>query len=168
MMTNTRVDDAERGEALIRLVRLHTRDGQYARLMYGMVNDDLPPDAVRRVARAIATYGTARPYTAVVELSGVTGHHWSRLRAKIIGFGIADPMTLPTLHALLDVTEAMVVEVLSHDKNAKRKVDEFYDAVYAPERADLARAGSGWRPPPAGFSDDDIAEVAASSVAEMI
>lgn len=136
--------------------------GGIPELMRGMVEGRYPDDMLGQVSRAIATMGTARSYTAVVSLANLAGHHWRALRNKLMCSGIADPMALPTMHAVLDVIETMAVEAtVDGTPKGKRKLEEFYDAIYRPERR--AKKGGpvddGWRPPPAGFSEEDIAEV---------
>lgn len=151
-------DARDQMDHLTRFVQLHTGEGEYDRLMWEMVTDAAPADVVQRVARAIATTDTARPYLAVSSLAGVTGRHWFAIRARIIGYGIADPMGLPSMHTLLDVTEAMIVESINagDPKKAKRELTSFYDKLYAPERTDTRSInGSGYKPKPAGFDDDD-------------
>ena len=104
------------GEA--QLEHLHTFVGDHMapetggipELMRGMVEGHYPDDMLGLVSRALATMGTARSYTAVVSLANLAGHHWRAVRNKLLCGGIADPMTLPTMHPLLDVIEAMAVE----------------------------------------------------------
>lgn len=48
-------------EHLVRFLRGHLADGEYERLMRGMMTDELPEDTVALVVEAIATWGTARP-----------------------------------------------------------------------------------------------------------
>jgi hypothetical protein len=134
-------------------------------LLVDLVTGTVPADAVHRVARAIATWGTARPYVAVGTLAVITAHHWRTVRARCADNGISDPLvSFSSMHALLDVTERIVLESLAHSgegkdahKQAKRNIDEFLDRMYAPE-LDAATAinEDGYAPVPAGFDEDSM------------
>lgn len=90
----------------------------------------------------------------------MTAHHWRAIRARITSTGIANPLTLPSLHALLDQTENLVGA--SYETADERT--RFMDRLYAPEIGkDLNDAG--YKPKPSGFDDD--AEVEASFDAFM-
>jgi hypothetical protein len=94
--------------------------------------------------------GHLAPYVAVITLSVLTAHHWRAIRARIINAGIADPLSLTSLHALCDVTETAILE--NADSEATTK---FYDKLYAPEIGkDLNDAG--YKPKPSGFDDDEV------------
>lgn len=60
---------------------------------------------------------------------------------------------LPTLHALLDATEAAVLESMEEKKDREK----YMDAMYRP-KLELAPglAGAGYKPKPAGFDDDEV------------
>lgn len=57
------------------------------------------------------------------------------------------------MHVLLDTTEAAVLESMDEKKDRER----YLDAMYRP-KLELAPglAGSGYKPKPAGFDDDDV------------
>lgn len=78
----------------------------------------------------------------------LTAHNWRTIRANIISLGIDDPLSLTSLHALLDVTEKAVIE----SKNARER-ETFIDSLYRPTELDLRRAGTGEIVAPAGFED---------------
>lgn len=74
--------------------------------------------------------------------------------------GIADPMSLPTMHAILDVAEAMAVEQTAHaekkPENAKAAVARLFDRLYRPDVPEVKKInGDGYRPPPPGFSAEE-------------
>lgn len=120
-----------------------------------MMSERLPEDTLGRVARAVATCGTARPYVAVSTLAAITAQHWRTIRAHLINHGIINPMNLPSLHALLDVTEHMAVEAIQEKTPAetKRKRDKFYDQLYGPE-FDAPVNDAVYKP--AGISDTEM------------
>lgn len=64
-------------------------------------------------------------------------------------------MQMSSLHALLDATEAIVIESYYVGKDPKKgdiERDRFYDALYKPTPKAIA-ANDGYKPPPAGFED---------------
>ncbi|WAB09211.1 hypothetical protein SEA_LITTLEMUNCHKIN_35 [Gordonia phage LittleMunchkin] len=89
----------------------------------------------------------------MITLAAITSTHWRTLRAKAATGGIPRPLEqLPHLHALLDLTEAAVMESFS-GKDAERERKTFLDKLYAPERGKQV-SGTGHRPAPAGFDED--------------
>lgn len=60
---NAKVNDATRMGHLNLFIQNHLAPGEYEALLARMIDpdNDLPPDAVLRVSREIATAGTARP-----------------------------------------------------------------------------------------------------------
>lgn len=144
----------ERTDHLIQFVSMHLTPDSLEQLYLDMMLSKAPAEGVETVARAIATWGTARPYVAVVTLAVMTGHHWRTLRQKLLAGGIADPMTLPSMHVLLDHTEAVVTEALSHGEDAKAELDSFNRSLYGPTPDALRLNGPDYVP--AGFSDEDV------------
>jgi len=61
MSANAKIDVAAKAGYLNLFLQNHLADGEYARLVEGMVEGRYPDDAVVRVTRALATQGTARP-----------------------------------------------------------------------------------------------------------
>jgi hypothetical protein len=167
MATTSTVPVAQQTLHFTTFVVEHVDADDYEQLCLQMAHGDIVEDAVRRIGRAIATWGTARPYSAVSTLCLFTGSSWRSLRRQITLAGIADPMTLPSLHALLDITEEVVVDGIFRSENAEDKapskgelaVRAFYDRIYAPEPADpldadLAVAAAV----PAGFETPEDVE----------
>ena len=144
----------ERTDHLIAFVARHLGPGELERLYFEMMMDSAPADGIEAVARAVATWGTARPYVAVVTLSVMTGHHWRTLRQKLLAAGVTDPLAIPSLHALLDHTEAVVAEALSQGQDARSELDSFNRSLYGPTAEALRLNGPDYVPP--GFSDEDI------------
>ena len=144
----------------------HLDKGEYARLVTEMMMDEYEADDVmQRVSRALATWGTARPHAAVITLSLYTGHNWRMVRHKLLLAGIDQPMALPSLHAVLDVTEEIIVEALAHTNSERegpptegeRAVKKFYDSIYRPDPDDFGDFED--RPiVPSGFEDPDMIE----------
>ncbi|QGH80044.1 hypothetical protein SEA_NHAGOS_33 [Gordonia phage NHagos] len=90
----------------------------------------------------------------MITLSAITAEHWRTLRARCASHGLARPLEqLPSLHALLDVTEMAVMESFQ-GKDPEKDRKAFLDKLYAPEPAARRAAGTGHKPAPAGFDED--------------
>lgn len=138
----------------------HLHDGQHAfsDLLRGIVDGDYPGDIIQRTLQAVATIDTSRSFTAVLGLVMVAGHHWRTIRSRLTLAGITDPMRLPSMHVVLDVAESIAVESMADGTDDGRKrVEKFLDTLYRPEVRETS--GTGWRPPPSGFTAEQIAEV---------
>lgn len=155
LSSNHRIGDVAQSDSIHQFVHDHVAEDEMVRIMLGMLDDEMPSDAVLQLARAIATWGTARPYRAVITLAGMTGHHWRTLRFKMITHGIADPMVLPSLHALLDFTEGVVLESMSTGNENKDQAarSSFFDKLYVP---DAPAADPDQMPKPSGFSPHEV------------
>lgn len=116
--------------------------------------------------------GHAPPYVAVISLCAVTATHWRLLRAKYHSYGIADPMAaLPSLHALLDDTEQLVLESLTaaDPKRAEQERDQFFDKLYAPDSTEAKELnGERYEAVPAGFEDRKQVEAEFNAFAQMM
>ncbi|AWN04239.1 hypothetical protein FDJ57_gp38 [Gordonia phage Sour] len=89
----------------------------------------------------------------MITLAAITATHWRTLRGRLISYGVTRPLEdLGSLHALLDTTEAAVMESFS-GKDAERERKNFIDKLYAPE-PQKTLAGTGHKPAPAGFDED--------------
>jgi len=58
---NSKIEATSRVDYLVLFVRNHLDDGELERIYHGMITGDTPADSVERIARAVATWGTARP-----------------------------------------------------------------------------------------------------------
>lgn len=89
----------------------------------------------------------------------MAAHHWRPLRTKMLLAGITDPMLLPSMHILLDLTESALCESLSASgtdaRDSKEKVAEFMDRLYEPEIDPMLKA-KGYKATPSGFSDEEM------------
>lgn len=150
MAANSSLTDNERSDYLVRFVRDHLHTDELERVYVAMMNDEAPSNSVDLIARAITTWGTARPYLAVVTLAVMTAHHWRTIRLKLVQSGVHDPMALTTMHILLDATEAAVLEAMSGERDSEMKRTLFIDRLYSP-LGDPATSSQ----PPRGFTDDD-------------
>lgn len=114
--------------------------------------------------------GHGPPYVAVITLSAVTAYHWRSLRYRLASNGILDPMMLPTLHALLDFTEAQALEGAGNTGDPKKDArarQQFYDKLYAPESIEAKGInGAGYKPTPTGFDDPDDIEASFDAFAK--
>lgn len=169
MSANRKIDAKEQFSHFTRFIIDHLAKGEYERILDEMVTDtegELPEDVMQRVARTIATYGTARPYAAVTTLALFTGHNWRTVRHKLTLAGVSNPMGLPSLHALLDVTEQIVVEALYRSGDEREgppskgemKVANFYNSIYIPDVDDDEIELDETPFVPAGFEDPDEME----------
>lgn len=61
MSSNAKIDAVAQNGYLTLFVQNHLDDGEHERILYEMMTGDLPADSIGRIARAIATWGTARP-----------------------------------------------------------------------------------------------------------
>ena len=61
MAANSKAGTAVQAEHLARFVNEHLDEGEFERLLFGMMMGEMPDDTVARTARAISTWGTPRP-----------------------------------------------------------------------------------------------------------
>lgn len=102
--------------------------------------------------------GHCPPYIAVITLSVMTAHHWRVIRTKLIQAGIADPMSLTSLHVVLDTTEAAILEgfAMSRAKDAEMKQSLFLDKLYSPTADQFGINDEDYDATPKGFASEDI------------
>jgi hypothetical protein len=169
MSVNRKALPETRGSYQQLFVADHLADTRFVELLVDMLEGRAPDDALFLLCRGIATWGTSRPYTAVITLAAITAHHWRTVRNHLITHGVSDPMGLPSLHALLDVTESMVIDSIQEAKPeaTKRKRQEFYDRLYAPEKLPTRTAKPLPTARPDGFDDEEV-EASFDSFARMI
>lgn len=150
---------------LVRFLDDHLAAGEYERLNLAMLDpdSDLPVDTIGRVARAVARWGTGRTFAAVLTLSLSAAMVWRDLRTRMRGYGIADPMLLPSMHALLDEVEKMwressVTGNEAKDRAALRDLNKMlYWTGRTEEEIAAAEAAADDDTPPAWFgSTDDV------------
>lgn len=147
MSANSGVASPDRAAYLVRFASEHLGEGELERVYVEMMMESFPADAVERVVRAVATWGTARPYGAVVNLAVATGHHWRVVRQKLLLAGVVDPFAVRSMHAVLDVTEHLIVESISSGKDPDREYRSLNARLYGPD---------GTEDVPHGFSPDDM------------
>lgn len=61
MSANAKIETGAKAGYLNLFLQNHLADGEYLRMVEGMIEGRYPDDAVVRVTRALATQGTARP-----------------------------------------------------------------------------------------------------------
>jgi hypothetical protein len=61
MAANAQIDVESRTDYLVLFVRNHLGEGELERIYHDMITGDTPADSIERIARAVATWGTARP-----------------------------------------------------------------------------------------------------------
>lgn len=104
--------------------------------------------------------GNRPPYRAVSELAALTATHWRAVRLRLLNAGVTDPMGLPTMHRLLDVTEQAVTAAMDGD-TAERFRAELYPPAPPPPRPARHRRPDPTDPPPLpppGFSEAEMRE----------
>lgn len=58
---NSKIEERSRIDYLVLFVKNHLDSGELERIYVEMITGDIPPDSIERIARAVATWGTARP-----------------------------------------------------------------------------------------------------------
>ncbi|SLE68114.1 Uncharacterised protein [Mycobacteroides abscessus subsp. massiliense] len=61
MSVNAKIDVVDKQGYLTLFLQNHLESGEHERILVTMMGGELPADSMGRVARAIATWGTARP-----------------------------------------------------------------------------------------------------------
>lgn len=61
MAANAKIELTSRADYLVLFVRNHLAPGELERTYVEMITGSHPPDTIERIARAVATWGTARP-----------------------------------------------------------------------------------------------------------
>lgn len=142
-------------------VRNHIEPHDHERILAAMVSDDMPDNTIGLLGRALATWGTARPYLAVMTLAFTAATHWRTLRTRMRGDGITNPMTmLASMHDVIDEAEKLWLESIHTGDEAKDKhqQDQLFDRLYAPDSTEAkqvnAKGYKGVRP--AGFGADEV------------
>lgn len=84
----------------------------------------------------------------------MTAYHYRTIAAKMVLAGIPDPMALPSLHALLNVTEHIMLEACEKPRDR----DHQLHLLYRPDPADVRRInGKTQLAVPSGFSKEEQA-----------
>jgi hypothetical protein len=140
MAVNSRLDRVAQTEYFVLFVQEHMGEDGFADLLTRMMTDDVLEESVQLVARAIATWGTDRPYGAVVNLAAATASNWRTIRSHLIDNGIEDPIKLRSMHLLLDIAQNLTVDTLLHSgtgkdaiKAGERKAKEYISKLYRPD-----------------------------------
>lgn len=96
------------------------------------VNDGrFPPTAFPDLLGEAVTHLSGRPLQAVMALSSAAVSQWSIIRGRLVRDGIPNPLrTLPTLWALLDAVEWMILESKKDDKETA----DYWRSVYPAQR----------------------------------
>ena len=61
MAANSQIDVMARSDYLVLFVRNHLAKGELERIYYEMITGTAPANSIERIARSVATWGTARP-----------------------------------------------------------------------------------------------------------
>lgn len=158
--TNSKVKAHDRLGYFNLFIGDHVPPEQVESILLRMITDEIEQDAMQRVSRAVATWGTARPFSAVINLVVITAFHWRSMRAKLAQTGIADPLRrMTSMHALLDFSEQITLESLAKSgegqnaaMQAQANIDNFMFKLYAPDPNEVTEDGRV--PVPAGFDEE--------------
>lgn len=94
----------------------------------------------------ILTVGSGRPWKTTVSLCMATVSQWGMIRGRLIEKGIADPLRqLPSLTALLDVVEVMILDSAEGEKKREETLRDLY------RRDDMTAPPVGWTEGVEGF-----------------
>lgn len=89
--------------------------------------DETPLDMVRAVLEA----WSPRPWRSTVMLANITVSQWTTIRGRLIQKGIPDPLRqIPSMNALLDTVEAMLME--SAAAQGEDEVKKLERSLYPP------------------------------------
>lgn len=160
MASNSTLDTAGRVDYMMQFVHNHVSEADVERLLFDMMMGDLPANTVDRVVRSLTTWGTARPYVAVVSLAVMAAHHWRTIRHKLLMAGVADPMGLDSMHRILDAAESFAVESAAAGDDPRRDVEGLYRRLYGPSPDELDPVPSGFKPEEVEASFDAFARAA--------
>ncbi len=61
MAANSAIEPESRVDYIVLFVRNHLGEGELERIYHDMITGSAPADSIERIARAVATWGTARP-----------------------------------------------------------------------------------------------------------
>lgn len=142
---NEKATDQERARWLNQFLADHTDQLDYERLIAAMAADELPGDTIDRLLRGIVTWGTERPFRAVLSLAVTAGASWRIIRVQIP----TDPMLMPNMHRVLDEVERIVIESqATGDPDKDNDAREAYmRRLYAPEHRPPKGAVRTGQPP---------------------
>ena len=161
MASNSVLDAPSRIDYMMRFIHVHVSEADVERVLFDMMAGDLPANAMDRMVRSIVTWGTARPYVAVVSLAVMAAHHWRTIRQKLLMAGVTDPMGLGSMHRILDAAEALAVESATGSEQPQRELESLYRRLYGPSPDDLDPVPSGFQPDEVEASFDAFARAAA-------
>ena len=93
---------------------------------FNTVGDETNAGIIDLIAAILET-GTARPWRSTVGLCRTVTTQWSTIRGRLIEKGIADPLSaIPSLTALLDVVEVMILDGMEKEEERDRFIRDLY------------------------------------------
>lgn len=103
---------------------------QVAVLEDGITDGQFPTRGFADLLTDATHHLSGRPLVAVVALSGSAVSQWSIIRGRLVRDGITNPLRdLPTLWALLDAVEWMILE----SKKDEKETDDYWRSLYPAE-----------------------------------
>lgn len=113
--------------------------------------DPLEVEHVAELIELIVQEHSARPFHVCVTLSATAVQQWPQVRGRLVLAGVADPLReLPSLWALLDAVESLILEGMQKEEDQKK----YYSRVYTPPIGTLSRSSA---PPPGWAAEDEMA-----------
>lgn len=100
-------------------------------------------DELGELVAVLVEAGSARPYHVDSTLCGTVVEHWTAVRGRLVMSGVPDPLnSLPTMYALMDAVESMILEGCEDEKARSR----YWTKTYAPPPGsrDAKKLPRGW------------------------
>lgn len=90
---------------------------------------------------------SARPFFTDVNLAATAVAQWPQVRGRLVMSGVADPLRqLPTIYALLDAVEAMILDGMGKEEER----EAYFRRMYTPPVGSMAKGRT-----PKGFSAEE-------------
>lgn len=121
----------DRVEPMLDLLDLLLGGEQMTVLEDGITDGAFPTTGFADLLTDATLHLSGRPLVAVVALSGSAVSQWSIIRGRLVRDGITNPLRdLPTLWALLDAVEWMILE----SKKDEKDTDDYWRSLYPAQR----------------------------------
>lgn len=128
-LAKARKDDAV--EPMLALLEILVGADQLQLLEDGIHDGRFPSTGCPDLLGEAVQHLSGRPLQAAIALSSAAVSQWSVIRGRLVRDGVPDPMrTLPTLWALLDSVEWMILESKKDDKDTA----EYWRSLYPAQR----------------------------------
>lgn len=143
-------DEDARAQALLGyLEHVLLPDSLDQAMSMAMDPDDLFDTAqLAQLIEEVQAAHSARPFFTDVNLAATAVAQWPQVRGRLVMAGVADPLRqLPTVYALLDATEAMILDGMGKEEER----EAYWRRMYTPPAGSL----SSQKRTPRGFSREE-------------